>query len=961
MKKKIKQYEIYKLNVDRLVKIGKDKKIKIVPLELTKREALENYEVVKIQSNQLTNKIIDYYKGKNKKPCFAEIIVNVVVPPESKKQGEKIYATVAKCGFTLNGKKFVRLYSGSGQIRRNTITFIREDLYAPITESLRCGLKVEDFGDDFNAAKYNAYSGLNMSGCQFLPVELAPNVCIIDDYEVIKPHKLVNCVTEKEVKYITLPDGDYVLDADQQEYLIDGNTAIRKSDNKVFNIHSGIKKYIAERYYDEIDNSPALNSFDGQGLMSPEFAERIANHLGINYVPSQLIVRAPWVKGLLVTMPFHELFNELGVDTVIDSFGKARNVADIDCFISKSQFKMHKIYSRKCEGTGINPWDYHQQQMRLNNLLWGVTRINRINDDNYKTLNYQYLQALQLDNADIDLLCTKTDELLTAINSGDIQEVYNNLLINANDYSETYSDDEYYEESNYKKLFQRVIEANPDFINDKYIRGLILKECDTKFNAAKLGKILVQGNFQFCVSDPIAQLEWILNNHCGVDIPVKGIVGAGEIYSNYWYSTDNHIKELILMRSPLIDRNEIAKRKLISRREHYFRYLNSGLVYSIHDLTALQQGGCDFDGDIIFSTNDNVVRRGCLDYQTAKPLYYEVSTTDLVGKINEANLIRADIRGLNSAVGKISNKGGSLYAKLEYYGQTSSEYEKLYNSIIALGQVVGMEIDRIKTAVAPTEPLEWKPLQPKKLTSLNFEEIPINDDDERQGIYAHNALVPDAKPYYFRYNYDYLDKDLNELFRAFNKVSRYMLGKKFDEVIARVKSGVAEQTEIDLYNQYQVAYPVVDTDCIVNHICHHYEDFETNLKKFSISEGNNMLDGFVSKNIKYNQDLLDSIKKIVEEYRRFKRFLIKNTKSNNDNNNKEKSKLVYEANSLISKYYLDSLLNLTSGDIQQMFDYLMAVTNEKTVWDMLGDYIIPIIRHRKVDTNDDFRPTELFE
>lgn len=957
MKMKRQQYEIYKLNVERLVKVT-NKKIKVIPIELTKREALENYEVVKIQSNQLTHKIIDYFKAQDEKPDFSEIIVNVVVSPESKKQGEKIYATVAKCGFTLNGKKYVRLYSGSGQIRRNTVTFIREDLYEPITESLRCGLKIEDFGDDFNAAKYTAYTGLNMSGCYLLSLELAPNVCIVDDFEFIRPHKIVNEVTEKEVEYIALPTGDYVIDSNQQEYEITDGKAVRKSDGVEFTIHRGIKKYVNERYYDEIENSPALNSFDGQGLMSPEYAEKVSSYLGLNYVASEMIVRAPWVKGLLATVPFHEYFDEFGIDTVIDSFGKARYVADIDCFISKSQFKMWKIYQRKCEGTGINPWDYHQQQMRLNNLVWGITRINRINDDDNKTLNYQYLQALQLDNSDTDLLCRQTDELLTALNSGDIQEIYNNLLINAQDYSEVMSDDEYYENNNYKKLFQRIIEANPDFINDKYVRGLILKECETKFKAAKLGKILVAGNFQFCVSDPIAQLEWIAKHHCGADIEVQGIVGEGEIYSNYWLNTDYHIKDLVLMRSPLIDRNEIAKRKLIARREHYFRYLNSGLIYSIHDLTALQQGGCDFDGDIIFSTNNDLIRRGCLDYETAKPLYYELTTTDLVGRINSVNLIKADVRGLNSAVGKISNKGGSLYAKLENYSPDSTEYENLYNSIISLGQIVGMEIDRIKTAVAPTTPLNWKPLQPKNYTTLDLEELPTNDDEERQGIYAHNALVPDIKPYYMRYNYDYLDKDLKDLHRAFDKVSRYMLGLKIDRVIERYKQGIAEQAEIDLYNQYCAAYPVVDSDCIVNHICHHFEKFELNLKKKSIAEGKNMLTNFVT-DFELDKDLLARVKSLVEEYKRYRRFLVKAAKTNYNDNNKEKAKQMYEANSLVCKYYLEVLLGITGGDLQLMFNYLIAATDVKTVWDMLGDYIIPIIR--KVKTNDYIRQTNLFE
>ena len=347
-----------------------------------------------------------------------------------------------------------------------------------------------------------------------------------------------------------------------------------------------------------------------------------------------------------------------------------------------------------------------------------------------------------------------------------------------------------------------------------------------------------------------------------------------------------------------------------------------------------------------------------MNYETAKPLYYELTTTDLVGHINSVNLIKADVRGLNSAVGKISNKGGSLYAKLENYSLDSAEYNSLYNSIISLGQVVGMEIDRIKTAVAPTTPLDWKPLQPKHYTTLDLEELPTNEDEERQGIYAHNALVPDIKPYYMRYNYDYLDKDLKDLYRAFDKVSRYMLGLKFDKVIERCKQGLAKQAEIDLYNQYCAAYPVVDSDCIVNHICHHFENFELNLKKKSIAEGENMLTNFVT-DFDLDKDLLARVKSLIEEYKRYRRFLVKTTKTNYNDNNKEKAKQMYEANNLVCKYYLELLLGITGGDFQLMFNYLIKATDVKTVWDMLGDYIIPIIR--KVKTNDYIRPTKLFE
>lgn len=509
MRRKLKQYEIFKISTDRLIEKN-NKKNKIVPLNLSKREALERYEMVKIQSNQLTNKIFDYFQ-KNNIPHsnldLAEILVNLVVPTDAKKQGEKDYAMIAKNGFILNDKKYMRLYSGSGQIRRNTVTFIREDLYEPIFNSLLNGLTLADFGKEFNAAKFNAYSGLNMSGCHLIPAELTPNVCIVDDFEQIRPHEIVNYVTENDVEYITSSDGDYILKEGQTEYLLKDGMATRRVDGQTFTLRKGTKKHIQECYYDEIDGSPALNSFDGQGLMSPEWVSRISEHLGLNYMPSEFIIRAPWIKGLLANVPFKEWFKLHGISEITDSFGKVRKIDEIDCFISKSQFKMHKVYSEKCASMGVNAWDYYCDQLKVNNLLWGISRINNAVDDEIKSLNYQYLQALQLDNNDIDQLCKPTEDFLGSLNSGDLETVYQNLLVNGKNYNDEQYDDEndINESSNdatYKKLFQRVIESNPEFINDKYIRGLILKECDSKFNAAKLGKILINGNFQFCISDP---------------------------------------------------------------------------------------------------------------------------------------------------------------------------------------------------------------------------------------------------------------------------------------------------------------------------------------------------------------------------------------------------------------------------------------------------------------------------
>ncbi len=163
----------------------------------------------------------------------------------------------------------------------------------------------------------------------------------------------------------------------------------------------------------------------------------------------------------------------------------------------------------------------------------------------------------------------------------------------------------------------------------------------------------------------------------------------------------------------------------------------------------------DFDEDIIFSTNNKIVAKGCYEYGVAKPLYYELGATDLVGCITRENIIEADIRGLNSGVGTISNKGSSLYAMLEHHKEGSGSYNQIYSSIVQLGQIVGQEIDRIKTAVSPTFPLEWSALQPRSIQKKDFSNDTVESEEELQGIYFHNEFVPDIKPYFFRYNYGY--------------------------------------------------------------------------------------------------------------------------------------------------------------------------------------------------------------
>ena len=249
-------------------------------------------------------------------------------------------------------------------------------------------------------------------------------------------------------------------------------------------------------------------------------------------------------------------------------------------------------------------------------------------------------------------------------------------------------------------------------------------------------------------------------------------------------------------------------------------------------------------------------------------------------------------------------------------------------------------------AVAPTEPLEWKLLQPKKYQNFDGDEVEMNNDDELNGIYRHNDIVPDLKPYFFRYNYDYIDKSLKDLYRNFSKVSELTFGKKLDELIEDCKAGKASEEEQRLYHQFYRAYPVIDTDCIVNHICHYFEYFEKTVKQNASKDGENMLVGFVQNVFSPDDELYMKVEKLIDEYKRMKQLIAKEAKTTDGDTNKERNLRSYESNKNICCYYKNELLEICDHDLQTLFDVLAAVTkqNEKIIFDLMDNLIVEIIR-----------------
>ena len=549
---------------------------------------------------------------------FVSDIINIHV--ESKKE----YRELARHGFDLNGRHYIRFMVGSGQMRRNTVTFINEELFNYLQEHLMCGLngKIRTI----NLAKLSAYFALSFSSVLWVR---EPRVCVIKDFETTIKDQRVNWIKRNK-----------------------GNDTV-----------------------EEIVRDIKLNSADGQGLISPEMARLWAEDMHLGYVPCSFVVRTAFIKGNLVPFDFKEYAHEHGISTIKDRYGTEYNIDDIDILLSESQFKMAKYYSS---------WEGYLSYHHSYHLKWGVARYNKELDDEYVLTNYQYIQVLNLDKEDISGLVSYTTDWIKKICTGEQEYA---LAYNIGVKSPDLDIDSIINSCG--STFTKAICKNALMLQDGFVQRKIYNSIKESIRQAKIGRIWVKGNYQFMISDPIAQCRKALG------LEPEGLLPANCVYSNFW-NTRNVSGEIACCRSPLTYYSEVAINTLTKTEEmeKWYKYIYSGIIYSIYDINTVKAADSDFDGDIVFTTNNQYFLKGAR--RDELPIMYEKEAVP-TQKITLPNQIRCDVKGLDTKVGQITNYSTSMIAMLPLFrGEHQTEQrEEIQNRLKILRRLQGDEIDKL--------------------------------------------------------------------------------------------------------------------------------------------------------------------------------------------------------------------------------------------------------------------------
>lgn len=711
-----------------------------------------------------------------------ELFVEDVVTIDVKKKSE--YRRLAKAGFYLNGKHFVRFSASAGQLRHNVTMFVNEKYFEPLYKILMCG--IDEKVKEINMGKLSAYFALASSSILWVDT---PRVCVVKDFETTLPKQKVDW--------------------------------IKKDENGVGDVEVR-----------ELDVS--LNSADGQGLVDPQWSAHWAANMSLDYVPSSFVVRSAFVKGNLVPFDFKEYAAANGITRIYDRWGVGYNIEDIDVILSESQFKMYKYYSS---------WQEYLEYFERSGIKWGVARYNREKDDEWVMANYQHIQVLNLTPEEIGKLVEPTIDWLKKICSG--EELYA-LLYSLGGFDDT-------EEIDYKDVYSRAqnlamkaVVKDVRFLQDSYVQRKIYRNIVEAITRAKIGKIWTSGNYQFMLSDPIAQCRSAL----GLD--PTGEIPADHVYCNFW-NERGVTGEVLTARNPCIDAHELNPCTLYRSKaaDYWYRYIKSGVIFSIYDTSTMRLSDADFDGDVCYTTDNPFFVKGTNKYQTNVITYEKVSAP--LHKINHHNYVESDIRGFGSKVGTYSNYATVIEAMKALFTKPEqrAQRDELQRRKKLLREIVGAEIDSGKGLAKPKVPWEF----------THFMRVQPDDDDiVKAEKYAHNSMVISKKPYFFRYLYPELNKKYKQYERSYDEVSRCLFGIKFKKLLIKEDKTEAEMRLVRRYHKFS---PLINSNCTMNILCRKIEDvdFDIQYGKKSVS----MLPTFEGE-FECDEEVLTKIRDLYRKY-----------------------------------------------------------------------------------------------
>jgi hypothetical protein len=520
-------------------------------------------------------------------------------------------------GYMHNGEKYICLTASAGQIRTKKTVFIKESIFNKYKNTLMCGLTIEDINDNggVNINKFLAYLALCNSATDIWEDFDITKSIVVDDMET-----MVNGVVD------FIDDTTYEITRKQMDI-------------------------------------PVTHT-DGCGMYLTSKSKK------------NMMVRLPWIKGLLMSFPFDKFINEANKNTegkdyskVTDIYGKEWDILKdgIEVIFTKSQFKMYKYYSS---------WqDYIDKFIKYN---CQAGKCNEEEDTfNNAKINYQMLQTLtDMTDKELATISKTTIHNIKSIGSDKktMLKVLGVVPSNKN-----------------KNYIQQALEIYPELLNDTYSKEILKQVKKSIVRDGRAGKVDINGVYTFLSPDLYAFCEYLFLG----DKNPKGLLEDGEVFCKIYKNID----KLDCLRSPHLFREHAVRRNIVDKQKSEW-FTTDAIYTSCHDLISkiLQ---FDNDGDkSLVCAEKTIIEASERNMKDIVPLYYNMRKAP-AEKIDNQTIYN----GLKSAY-----TGGNI-------GMISNDITKIWNSEnidIDVIKLLCMEnnftIDFAKTLYKPERPKNKKKL-----------------------------------------------------------------------------------------------------------------------------------------------------------------------------------------------------------------------------------------------------------
>ena len=230
--------------------------------------------------------------------------------------------------------------------RMGRLSFLRTDLWETVRRRIMLDLEL----GQCQLSKLYAYNGLMLStGAR------------VEGMEIDRPHRVIvvdNHALQRSARVITVED-------------VGGTDSVR--------------------HYQRVERVEdfSVTEFDGEGLVSKEYAARLNKALGGRHTSFQ--IRLPFVKGMLHQVDFHDFFRSAGTTHLTDLWGVNHPVAKVDVILTKSMFKGYGWLTEN----GKSWEDYWAAFRKYRHALY-VTNVSKERPQGFTQLNYQFLTTLSM-------------------------------------------------------------------------------------------------------------------------------------------------------------------------------------------------------------------------------------------------------------------------------------------------------------------------------------------------------------------------------------------------------------------------------------------------------------------------------------------------------------------------------------------------------------------------------------